>query len=117
MRNATLAAALASVMAAAAALTTSADLTDLHPIVAPTAFPDVTETTDPWRCATEDPMTYLSYPTPTGELQKAHISFGSSLIQTCLTSGTYAYPCAFPDQSLWCGFTTAMPASLLPEYT
>jgi hypothetical protein len=57
MRNATLAAALASLMAAATALTTSADYTDLHPIVAPTAFSDVTETTHPWRCGTEDPMT------------------------------------------------------------
>jgi hypothetical protein len=62
-------------------------------------------------------MTYLSMPTPTGKLAEAHNSFGSSLIETCLTSGTYDYPCAFPDKSRWCGFTTAMPPSLLPAYT
>ncbi|KAG7284252.1 hypothetical protein NEMBOFW57_010616 [Staphylotrichum longicolle] len=116
MRNAALVAALGSSIVAA--LTTSADYTELHPVVAPTAFPDVSETTDPWQCATEDPMKYLSeVPMPTGGLHEAQISFGSSLIQTCLTSGTFKYPCAYPDQSLWCGFTTAMPASLLPDYS
>ncbi|KAK3307682.1 uncharacterized protein B0T15DRAFT_530845 [Chaetomium strumarium] len=117
-RKAALAAALASFIGAVAALPTSANYTEVHPIVAPTAYPDVEETwTDPWRCATEDPMTYLSVPMPTGALGEAYNSFGSSLIQTCLTSGTYDYPCAFPDKSRWCGFTTAVPASLLPDYT
>ncbi|EAQ89739.1 hypothetical protein CHGG_06358 [Chaetomium globosum CBS 148.51] len=117
-RTAALILALASFAATVSGLTDTAsiDYTDLHPIVAPTAAPDASET-DPWRCATEDPMTYLSVPMPTGELREAHDSFGSSLIQTCLTSGTYDYPCAFPDKSRWCGFTTAMPASLLPAYT
>ncbi|KAH6628444.1 hypothetical protein F5144DRAFT_549745 [Chaetomium tenue] len=117
-RTAALILALASFAATVSGLTDTAsiDYTDLHPIVAPTAAPDASET-DPWRCATEDPMTYLSVPMPTGELREAHDSFGSSLIQTCLTSGTYDYPCAFPDKSRWCGFTTAVPASLLPAYT
>ncbi|KAK3298443.1 uncharacterized protein B0H64DRAFT_471728 [Chaetomium fimeti] len=115
-RKAVLAAALASFAATAPGLKGPIDYTDLHPIVAPTVSPTVTKT-DPWRCATEDPMTYLSMPVPTGELQDAHVSFGSSLIETCLTSGTYDYPCAFPDKSRWCGFTTAMPTSLLLAYT
>ncbi|KAL2194639.1 hypothetical protein P885DRAFT_62745 [Corynascus similis CBS 632.67] len=62
-------------------------------------------------------MPYLSVPMPSGELQEAYESFGDRLIETCLTSGTYASPCAFPDKSRWCGFTTAVPASLLPDYT
>ncbi|KAK4097747.1 hypothetical protein N658DRAFT_500168 [Parathielavia hyrcaniae] len=100
MKSATLIAALSTFVVTA--LTTSADYTQLYPIVAPTAYPGhVTETTDPWRGATEDVMQYLSVPSPTGELSEAQISFGSGLIQTCLTSGTYAYPCAYPDQSLW----------------
>ena len=36
---------------------------------------------------------------------------------TCLTSGRYSQPWPFPDQSRWCGFSIAMPASLLPDYT
>ncbi|KAL2145272.1 hypothetical protein VTI28DRAFT_7640 [Corynascus sepedonium] len=117
-RKAAVVAALASFLTATAAVISSSDdHTGLHPIVAPTAYPDVTESTDPWRCATEDPMPYLSVPMPSGKLQEAYESFGDSLIETCLTSGTYASPCAFPDKSRWCGFTTAVPASLLSDYT
>ncbi|KAH6855014.1 hypothetical protein B0I37DRAFT_411054 [Chaetomium sp. MPI-CAGE-AT-0009] len=117
-KKAALVVALARFTTTASGLTAPIDYTKLHPIVAPTVRPTVTET-DPWQCATgEDPMSYLSMvPTPTGELGDAYLSFGSSLIETCLTSGTYDYPCAFPDKSRWCGFTTAMPASLLPAYT
>lgn len=74
----------AALVLALARFTAPIDYTDLHPMVAPTAAPDATET-DPWRCATEDLMTYLSVPMPSGELREAHDSFGSSPIQTYLT--------------------------------
>ncbi|GAB1317776.1 hypothetical protein MFIFM68171_07986 [Madurella fahalii] len=60
---------------------------------------------------------YFDVPKPSGSLDRAMISYGSKLIETCMTSGTYSYPCAFPDKTRWCGVTTELPASLLPEYS
>lgn len=102
---------------AAALIPTSAGQAELHPIVAPTARPNVT-TTDPWTCVTESVKErYFNGPRPSGSLDEAMISYGSQLIETCKTSGTYSYPCAFPDKTRWCGVTTALPASLLPAYS
>jgi hypothetical protein len=102
---------------AAALLPTSANQAQLHPIVAPTARPNVTET-DPWTCVTESVKEiYFNPPKPSGALDSAMISYGDQLIETCLTSGTYRYPCDFPDKTRWCGVTTALPASLLPAYS
>jgi hypothetical protein len=102
---------------AAALLPTSANQAQLHPIVAPTARPNVTET-DPWTCVTESVREiYFDPPKPTGALDSALISYGDKLIETCLTSGTYRYPCDFPDKTRWCGVTTALPSSLLPAYS
>ncbi|KAK4044654.1 hypothetical protein C8A01DRAFT_31150 [Parachaetomium inaequale] len=56
-------------------------------------------------------------PRPSGALDKAMVSYGSQLLETCKTSGTYSQPCAFPDKTRWCGVTTALPASLLPAYS
>lgn len=114
--KASLVVAFVALTASTTALTTSTPYTKLYPVVCPTASPTVTDA-DGWTCYTEDATNYLFMPTPTGELQKAHESFGSSLIETCLTSGRYSQPCPFPDQSRWCGFSTAMPASLLQDYT
>jgi hypothetical protein len=87
--------------AAAALLPTSASQAQLHPIVAPTAYPNVTET-DPWTCVTESVREiYFNPPKPSGALDAAMLSYGNKLIETCRTSGTYAVPCAFPDKTRW----------------
>jgi hypothetical protein len=120
MRNAIVAGALVALTSPAVCAGfsyTSAGQAELHPIIAPTARPNVT-TTDPISCVTESvKQKYLDGPKPSGSLDEAMISYGSKLIATCLTSGTYSYPCAFPDKSLWCGVTTAIAASLLPAYS
>ncbi|KAK4156322.1 hypothetical protein C8A00DRAFT_30817 [Chaetomidium leptoderma] len=59
----------------------------------------------------------MNPPKPSGSLDKALISYGSQLIETCRTSGTFSLPCPFPDKTRWCGATTALPASLLPDYS
>jgi hypothetical protein len=56
-------------------------------------------------------------PRPSGSLDAAIISYGASLIETCRTSGTLQWPCAYPDKTLWCDITTALPPSLLPAYS
>ncbi|KAK4105098.1 hypothetical protein N658DRAFT_418837 [Parathielavia hyrcaniae] len=100
----------------------SAGQAELHPIVAPTERPDYS-TTDPWDCVTEsikeryfDPLG--NPPRPSGALADAKHLYGSVLLETCRTTGiwSYRYPCDFPDKTLWCGITTALPASLLPAY-
>ncbi|KAG7284938.1 hypothetical protein NEMBOFW57_009553 [Staphylotrichum longicolle] len=109
--------AVLTVPAAADFIYTSANQAELHPIVAPTAYPKVTNT-DPWTCVTEGVMDLvLSPPKPSGSLSDAILSFGSSLIETCRTSGTLQRPCDYPDKTRWCGITTALPQSLRPAYS
>ncbi|KAL2122664.1 hypothetical protein VTJ04DRAFT_3119 [Mycothermus thermophilus] len=96
----------------------SADQAQAHPIVAPTTYPSITYE-DPWNCHTIDAQDifFSSAPRPTGSLRTAINSFASVLRETCVTSGTMSLPCAYPDKSLWCGITTALPTELLSEYS
>jgi len=79
--------------------------------------PPSTETTDPWRCATENITQYFDVPTPTGALQTAMVSYGSELLQTCSSTGTDRLTCAFPDSTLWCAFSTVAPSNVLTAYS
>ena len=77
----------------------------LHPIIGPTERPNAT-TTDPWTCVTESVREryFNDSPRPSGALDKALISYGSQLPETCKTAGTYySRPCAFPDKTRRCG--------------
>jgi hypothetical protein len=110
---------VALAMPTAAKILTSANQAELHPIVAPTKRPNVT-TTDPWTCVTESIRDlYFNPPRPSGALDDAHYSYGVQLLETCRTTGVFEYrtDCDFPDKTLWCGITTALPASLLPAYS
>jgi hypothetical protein len=106
-------------MLTAAKILTSANQAELHPVVAPTKRPNVT-TTDPWMCVAESIRDlYFNPPRPSGALDDAHYSYGVQLLETCRTTGVFEYrtDCDFPDKMLWCGITTALPASLLPAYS
>jgi hypothetical protein len=113
---------LSGVFAAFAASVTamvpiSPNQAEAHPIVAPTAYPNITYE-DAWNCATLTSVEdfFASAPHPTGSLRTAINSYASVLRETCVTSGTMSFPCAYPDKSLWCGITTALPTELLSEY-
>jgi len=85
----------------------------------PRAEPTSTIGPDPWQCVTENITQYVNVPKPTGGLLTALDSFGDKLIETCTpteTAFTALPSCPFPEKSLWCGFTTAVPTSLLPAY-
>ncbi|EPE35193.1 hypothetical protein GLAREA_10889 [Glarea lozoyensis ATCC 20868] len=85
----------------------------VYQTVIPTAVPTLSR--DPWQCATENITQYFDVPMPTGNLLSALVSYGSTLIQTCSSSVIDDLNC-FPSKEKWCAFTTAAPASVLPEY-
>ena len=62
---------------------------------------------------------YFNPPRPSGALDDAHYSYSVQLLETCRTTGVFEYrtDCDFPDKTLWCAITTALPASLLPAYS
>jgi hypothetical protein len=62
-------------------------------------------------------MQYFQVPKPTGSLLTAVLSYGDVLFTTCTASGTAMLACPSPPASKWCGFTTAAPTGLLPEYS
>lgn len=50
----------------------------------------------------------------------AFFSYNDELIKGCTPTGTNIYgvpACAYPDASLWCDFTTAVPTTLLPQFS
>ncbi len=110
MRTATLFAGLA------AAFTGTVAVSATHVTLMPRAEP-TTVTRDPWQCATTNLTKYFDVPKPTGSLSTALESFNSELRKTCLAAGTPLLYCPFPAQSSWCGFTTAAPSEVLPDYS
>ncbi|PVH83225.1 hypothetical protein DL98DRAFT_585934 [Cadophora sp. DSE1049] len=86
----------------------------------PRAEPTSTIEPDPWQCVTENITQYVDVPKPTGSLLTALDSFGDKLIETCTpteTAFTALPSCPFPEKSLWCGFTTFVPTSLMSAYS
>ncbi|CZT18769.1 uncharacterized protein RCC_04613 [Ramularia collo-cygni] len=84
----------------------------VHLTVLPSESPTVTQA-DNWRCATKDIVGYFEPPYPTGALYSARLSYGDE-IQPCTYTGGAL--CPFPEKSLWCGFSTAIPSTLLDQY-
>ncbi|KAH7323620.1 hypothetical protein BKA65DRAFT_567394 [Rhexocercosporidium sp. MPI-PUGE-AT-0058] len=86
----------------------------------PRAEPTSTFGPDPWQCVTENITQYIDVPKPTGSLLTALDSYGDKLIETCTpteTAFTALPSCPFPAKSLWCGFTTAIPSTMLSAYS
>jgi hypothetical protein len=96
-------------------IATAALTSDIANILLPSGTPTITR--DPWECATESLMQYFAVPQPTGDLRKALLSYGNSLLATCTATGTARAECPLPDKTKWCGFSTAAPSTLLPEYS
>jgi hypothetical protein len=98
------------------AIATAALTTDIANILLPSGIPTITK--DPWECATETLMQYFAVPQPTGDLRKALLSYGHSLLATCTaTQASARAACPLPDKTKWCDFSTAVPSTLLPEYS
>ncbi|KAI4858573.1 hypothetical protein F4820DRAFT_442207 [Hypoxylon rubiginosum] len=76
-------------------------------------------TPDPWQCVTENITQYFNVPKPTGSLLDALISYGDELLDPCLATATGldALSCSISETSAWCGFTTAAPSPVLPDYS
>jgi hypothetical protein len=91
---------------------TSTDLATLLP-----STPPSTDEPDGWRCAIANISQYFDLPTPAGDLNTVLISYGSVLQQTCTSTGKDRRSCPFPDSSLWCGFSTAAPSTILDAYS
>jgi len=78
----------------------------------PTTTPTVTR--DPWECVTEKIPGYFQVPKPTKSLEEAIFSYARSH-HPC--TETESRKCRMADKTQWCGFQTAAPLSLLPEYS
>lgn len=79
-----------------------------------------TVTSEPWQCTTEMLPQYFDVPKPTGALLTAVQSYGDVLQKDCKPTETDAFglpQCPFPASSLWCGFSTVVPSSLLSSYS
>jgi hypothetical protein len=74
-------------------------------------------TTDPWQCATENYPKYFQVPKPTGDLDKALVSYGSELLKSCTLTGIDRTACPFPEKTRWCAFATAAPYAVLTAYS
>ncbi|KAF2666456.1 hypothetical protein BT63DRAFT_428221 [Microthyrium microscopicum] len=77
------------------------------------AFP----TTDHPDCSTPDYQKLFSIPKPTGQLNEALESYGSSLLKPCTLTGVERTLCPFPPKTAWCAFPTAAPAAVLPAWS
>lgn len=103
--------AIATIFGTANAWTDSA----VHETVLPTVEP--TTTRDPWQCVTANLTQYFDVPKPTGSLLDALDSYGDKLIESCTLTGIDRINGGcFPAKEDWCKFTTAAPASVLPDY-
>jgi hypothetical protein len=63
---------------------------------------------------------YFDVPKPTGALLTAIQSYGDVLQKDCNPTETDVFglpQCPFPASSLWCGFSTVAPSSLLSSYS
>ncbi|SPN99248.1 uncharacterized protein DNG_02285 [Cephalotrichum gorgonifer] len=75
---------------------------------------------DPWQCITENITQYfVDLPTPTGNVQWELGSFGDKANEPCMATATGKdiFSCTISEPEQWCGFTTAMPADVLPSYS
>jgi len=60
---------------------------------------------------------YFDLPKPTGSLLSAIISNTGKLIEVCtLTDPIYRMYRCYATEQKWCKFTTAAPASVIPDY-
>ncbi|PQE14088.1 hypothetical protein CJF31_00006623 [Rutstroemia sp. NJR-2017a BVV2] len=83
----------------------------VHETLLPNVRP--TKTHDPWQCVTEDLTEYFDVPKPVGSLLDALNSYADKLIEPCTLPQSIWM---FPSKGDWCNFTTAAPASVLPDY-
>ncbi|TPX15625.1 uncharacterized protein E0L32_004323 [Thyridium curvatum] len=84
----------------------------------PTAAPTVTTTAS--QCEHLNLTSMFDVPRPTGVLGTAFKSYAKSLTEDCSTLSLdfeAKFKCSFPEAPAWCGFSRAIPATLLPEYT
>lgn len=77
--------------------------------ILPTAKPTIT---DDWYCALSAYSPYFDPPKPSATSLSALQSYVSKLQESCTKRR-----CPYPDATKWCGFTTAAPTAVLPEYT
>jgi hypothetical protein len=87
----------------------------VHETVLPTVQP--TTTRDPWQCVVANLTQYFDVPKPTGSLLDALNSYADKLLEPCtLAPIDRIHGECFPAKEDWCKFTTAAPASVLPDY-
>lgn len=83
----------------------------------PTGAPTITRD-DPYQCATADIAQYFDdMPKPTGNLETALQSWASVLEAELPCTLEDFLNCQFPAPSRWCGFSTAAPPQVLPDWT
>lgn len=88
----------------------------VHQTVLPTDVPSGTQH-DNWRCAVANLTQYFDVPKPTGSLLSAIYSYADKLVDACtLTDDIERFLDCYPANDEWCKFTTAAPASLIPDY-
>ncbi|KAH6694960.1 hypothetical protein DL95DRAFT_477388 [Leptodontidium sp. 2 PMI_412] len=104
------------ILLAIAAISTTDAWSDsaVYQTVLPSVEP--TATRDPWQCVTANLTQYFDVPKPTGSLLDALDSYGDKLIESCTSTGIDRVMGCFPAKEEWCKFTTAAPASVLPDY-
>ena len=99
--------------AAVAMSTVTAD--ELISLLGPAASPTISS--DFWACATENIDQYFEYPQPTGAVNSALLDYGDELLNRCTLTGFERLDCPFPEHSLWCGFTSVAPSTILSDYS
>ncbi|PFH63365.1 hypothetical protein XA68_12329 [Ophiocordyceps unilateralis] len=106
---------------AALVLKVSSTAASIFETLLPNETPSITK--DPWTCTTEILRRFFDPPLPTGSLRSAFRSCRHSYLDECTSRGLdrpdgLGMPmCPFPGQSTLCAISTAMPSSLLPEYS
>jgi hypothetical protein len=106
------------VLLATAAITTTTNAWTDSAVYQTVLLTDVpTVTRDPWQCATANLTQYFDVPKPTGSLLTALESYADKLVASCTFTGVdFLGGGCYPAHDEWCKFTTAAPASVIPDY-
>ncbi|RYP56582.1 hypothetical protein DL771_011761 [Monosporascus sp. 5C6A] len=102
---------------ALSALTATNNVSAMLQTLLPTEAPTVTMS-DAWECVMENLTQYFDVPTPTGSLFDAMDSYAFELFKVYMyVNRTRPAVVPVPQPSLWCGFSSAAPSSVLPDYS
>ncbi|EFE43166.1 hypothetical protein TRV_02073 [Trichophyton verrucosum HKI 0517] len=105
--------------ASAASATVSVSVSDMTDTTLLSTAPPAGTTSGPSYCTASDLSQYSSLPKLTGSLLDEFYSFHSELQQDCTAteSGIGAQSCSVLESSYWCSFSTAVPSTLLSDYS